>query len=85
MLVTLKKWGNNAAIRLPSAIMQVAQFELDQQLDVRVEDGKVIIERVDPNGAEPPAIDIAQLLAGVKPEDAPGLVSLGGPVGAEEW
>ena len=85
MQVTLKKWGNNAAVRLPSAIMQAAHFELDQQLEVRVESGRVIIEAVDPYGAEPPAIDIAQLLAGVKAEDSPEIVSFGGPVGAEEW
>ena len=85
MRVTLRKWGNNAAVRLPAAIMQAARFELNQTLEVREEGGRVIIEPVDPYGAEPPVYDLEKLLAHIRPEDAPPLVDLGPPVGDEEW
>jgi antitoxin MazE len=85
MRVTLKKWGNNAAVRLPAAIMQAARFELNQTLDVREEGGRVIIEPVDPYGAEPPVYDLDKLLANIRPEDAPPLADFGRPVGDEEW
>ena len=85
MRVTLKKWGNNAAVRLPAAIMQAARFELNQTLEVREEGGRVIIEPVDPYAAEPPAYDLDRLLAGIRSEDAPPLADFGRPVGEEEW
>lgn len=85
MLVTLKKWGNNAAVRLPAAIMQAAGLHIDEQLDVRTEGGRIIIEKANPYDAEPPAFDLEKLMDGVRAEDAPELVSFGAPVGDEEW
>ena len=42
----VKKWGNSLAIRLPTAVMEAAQRALDQAVDVRAENGRVIIEPV---------------------------------------
>jgi antitoxin MazE len=39
MRATVKKWGNSAAIRIPSSVMTAAQIRLDQQVDVREEGG----------------------------------------------
>ncbi|MFC3677181.1 AbrB/MazE/SpoVT family DNA-binding domain-containing protein [Ferrovibrio xuzhouensis] len=85
MRITLKKWGNNAAVRLPAAIMQAAGLKLDEQLEVRTEGGRIIIEKVNPYDAEPPAFDLETLMDGVHAGDAPELVSFGGPVGDEAW
>ena len=42
----VKKWGNSLAVRLPAAVMEAAQLALDQAVDVRAENGRVIIEPV---------------------------------------
>ena len=60
MRVTVRKWGNSAAIRLPSAVMRAARLELDAPVEVREEDGRVVIEPV--RDAE---VALADLLAGI--------------------
>jgi antitoxin MazE len=44
MRTVVKKWGNSASIRIPAAVMQAAQLELDEPVDVREEDGRIVIE-----------------------------------------
>ncbi len=44
----LKKWGNSPAVRISAAIMQSAQLKLDQAVEVRSENGRIIIEPVQP-------------------------------------
>ena len=41
--VTLKKWGNSPSIRIPSSVMQSASLSVDDKLELRVEDGKLIL------------------------------------------
>jgi antitoxin component of MazEF toxin-antitoxin module len=43
---TVKKWGNSAAVRIPAAVLQAAHVDLDQDVDVREEAGRIIIEPV---------------------------------------
>lgn len=44
MKAHVKKWGNSASVRIPAAVMQAAQLELDEPVDVREEGGRVVIE-----------------------------------------
>jgi antitoxin MazE len=44
MEVIVKKWGNSAAVRIPAAILEAAHLELEQLVDVREEQGRIIIE-----------------------------------------
>ena len=46
MRVTVKKWGNSAAVRLPASVMQATQLELDEVVEVREDQGRIVIERV---------------------------------------
>jgi antitoxin component of MazEF toxin-antitoxin module len=46
MIGTVKKWGNSAAIRIPVSVLQTAHIELDQDVDVREEAGRIVIEPV---------------------------------------
>jgi antitoxin MazE len=43
---TLKKCGNSAAIRIPAAVLEAANVDLDQVVDVREEAGRIIIDPV---------------------------------------
>jgi len=80
--VILKKWGNNAAVRLPAAIVQAARLRIDQPLEVRAEPGRVIIE---PAEVEPEEIDVDALCATLDPAEKPDLVDFGPPAGSEVW
>lgn len=77
MRVTVKKWGNSASVRIPSAIMEAASLKLDQTVDVREESGRIVIEPVRES------YDLEQLLAGITPENMHDEVSFGPVVGKE--
>ena len=57
-VLTLKHWGNSLGVRLPAAIARAARLQADQQVQVRVDEGRVVIE---PLADEP--LTLAQRLA----------------------
>ena len=44
MRVQVKKWGNSASVRIPASIMAAAALQIDQEVDVREEEGRIIID-----------------------------------------
>lgn len=78
MRVVVKKWGNSASVRIPSGIMQAARLQLDEAVDIREEDGRIVIEPI-----HTPEHTLAQLLAGITPENMHSEVDMGAPVGKE--
>jgi antitoxin MazE len=78
MGVQVKKWGNSAAIRIPSAILAAAALNIGQEVEVREEDGRLIIEPV-----TKPVYKLDDLLAGMTPETFPEIVDFGPAVGNE--
>jgi antitoxin MazE len=44
MKVLVKKWGNSAAVRIPASVMEAAHLNLDQAVDVKEEQGRIVIE-----------------------------------------
>ena len=78
MRVTVKKWGNSASVRIPSAIMEAAHVRLDQQVDVREERGRIIIQPV-----REPAYDLVTLVAGITDENRHAEIDFGSPAGKE--
>ena len=46
MQVTVKKWGNSASVRIPAPIMNAASLDIDAPVDVREENGLIVIEPV---------------------------------------
>jgi antitoxin MazE len=78
MRVTVKKWGNSASVRIPSPVMEAARVRLDQQVDVREERGRIIIEPV-----RAPTFDLATLVDGITDENRHAEIESGGPVGKE--
>lgn len=79
MKSNIKKWGNSLALRLPASVLGGTVFELDLEVDVRVEGNRLIIEPV----REP--MDLTTLLAKVTPLNRHDLVDWGPPVGKEVW
>lgn len=43
MEMTIKKWGNSLATRIPKAIVDSVGLELDQAVDIEASEGKIII------------------------------------------
>jgi antitoxin MazE len=80
MRVQVKKWGNSASVRIPASIMAAAALKVDQEVDVREEEGRVIIEPV-----SAPSYDLDTLLAGMKPDSFHDIMDFGPPVGNEAW
>lgn len=80
MPINVKKWGNSAAVRIPAAVMQAARINLDDAVEVREEDGRIVIERV-----RGPEFDLAAMIAKITPENLHEETDFGPPQGAEVW
>jgi antitoxin MazE len=46
MRVHIKKWGNSASVRIPATVMSAARLKLDAAVDVRAENGRIVIKPV---------------------------------------
>ena len=73
----VKKWGNSPAIRLPAAVMEAAHLRLEQAVDIRVENGRVVID------AAAPSYKLDDLLAGITAQNRHGEQDFGMPQGRE--
>lgn len=80
MRVHVKKWGNSASVRIPASIMAAAALRIDQEVEVREEEGRIVIEPL-----ISPTYDLASLLDRMSPENFPDEVDFGAPVGKEVW
>ncbi len=80
MRVVVRKWGNSASVRIPAAVMAAAHLSLDQVVEVREEDGRIVIEP-----ALPEAVDLADLIAGISEDNLHAAIETGVPRGGEVW
>ena len=47
MQTTVVKWGNSQGIRLPKVFLQDVRISENDPVDVRIENNKIIIEKID--------------------------------------
>ncbi|MCU7920123.1 MAG: AbrB/MazE/SpoVT family DNA-binding domain-containing protein [Candidatus Thiodiazotropha sp. (ex Dulcina madagascariensis)] len=80
MRVIVKKWGNSASVRIPAAIMHAAKLHLDTPVDVREEDGRIVIEPVRQED-----YDLETLVSGITQDNLHAEVSFGSAVGKETF
>ena len=78
--VQVKRWGNSASVRIPASVMAAAALRIDQEVDVREHEGRVVIEPV-----TAPSYDLDTLLAGMSADTFPDEVDFGRAVGQEVW
>ena len=76
----VKKWGNSAAVRIPASVLEAAHVHLDQPVDVREEQGRIVIEPI-----RPASYDLAALVAGITDENRHEAIEMGTPIGQEVW
>ena len=43
MHMTIKKWGNSLATRIPKAVVESIDLRLDQEIDIEAVNGKIVI------------------------------------------
>jgi antitoxin MazE len=77
MRVEVQKWGNSAAIRVPAPALKDAGMQVGQSLELRVEDGKLVLE--------PATESLDELVARITPQNSHSLALDGPAVGAEVW
>ena len=78
METVIRKWGNSAAVRLPSSAMKSAALDMEQAVRITATKGRIVIEPV--NQVE---FWLEDLLAEVTPDNAHGELDFGAPVGKE--
>jgi antitoxin MazE len=76
METRVKKWGNSASVRIPAPVLAASRLTINQLVDVREEDGRLVIEPVYEN-------ELDALIAGITPENVHEEISFGAPAGKE--
>jgi antitoxin MazE len=80
MNVYVRKWGNSAAVRLPASALAAAGLKPDDEVTVRGEDGRIVIEP-----ARRKSYDLESLIAGITPENRHEETDWGPARGKEFW
>jgi antitoxin MazE len=78
MRAIVKKWGNSAAVRIPSGIMKAARLSMNEEVDVREQGGHIVIRPIRPG-----KVELDRLLDGITPANLHDAVDFGEPVGRE--
>jgi antitoxin MazE len=73
----VKKWGNSASVRIPAAILDAVHVSIDQDVDIRAENGRIVIEPLRKQ------LTLESLLSQVTPDNLHGEVDFGSAVGSE--
>jgi antitoxin MazE len=80
MKATVKKWGNSAAVRIPAAVLQASRLRLDDDVEVRGEEGRVVIEPL-----QVKTYRLKDLLKGITGKNLHEPIEFGAPEGREIW
>ncbi|MCJ7996915.1 AbrB/MazE/SpoVT family DNA-binding domain-containing protein [Rhizobium cremeum] len=78
MRVTVRKWGNSASVRIPAAVLDAANLKLNAEVDVREENGRIVIEPL-----RVTSYDLNELLCGISEHNLHSEEDFGAPVGKE--
>lgn len=78
MTVSVKKWGNSLALRIPKDIAQTLHIENNSTLELSIKDGALVIEPQNENLLE-------SLVSRINVDNLHTEVDTGKVVGNEEW
>jgi len=74
---SIQKWGNSQAVRIPKAILEKASLKENDRVEIRVEDGKMVISPVKRR------VTLAERIAEYQGEYKCSELETGKPVGKE--
>lgn len=78
--VTLKKWGNSLAVRLPKEITSSVDLHENSKVKLSIVNGNIVATPIKES-----KITLDDILLGVTPENYGKVIDLGVPVGKEIW
>ena len=82
MLAKIQKWGNSQGLRLAKNLLADAQFNVGDEVDIRVKDGIMIVA---PAKRIRGRHNLKDLVTRIPENYQPGEVDWGKPVGKEVW
>lgn len=80
MRVSVQKWGNSLAVRIPKAIAVESRLAKGSPVELSLVDGKVVL-----TPQRHRKYSLAELLEGVTKRNVPSEWDIGKPVGKETW
>jgi antitoxin MazE len=80
MPITLHRWGNSVGLRIPKPMLEQVGLKEGAQVEIKVEGDRLVIE---PH--RPRRLTLKDVLKGFTPDNQPGEVDWGPPVGKEVW
>jgi antitoxin MazE len=80
MIVTIEKWGDDLAIKIPESVVQKLGLHEGSIMDMTVENDVI---KLSPEGQ--PEYDLNKLLKLITPENRHAKVDFGQPQGSEVW
>ena len=82
MLSKIQKWGNSQGLRFTKALLQEAQMNVGDEVNVSVEKGRIIVESATKVRGK---YDLKELVSKISQEYQAEELDWGEPVGKEEW
>jgi antitoxin MazE len=76
----IKKWGNSASVRIPATVMKVARLTLNAPVDVREENGRIVVEPM-----PAPTYDLKHLLDAITAKNLHAEADFGVSMGKEPF
>jgi antitoxin MazE len=76
--LTIQKWGNSLAVRIPVAMARSARFAVGQPVEISSQDGGLLLTPVGD-----PDLSLAQMLAAFDPKLHAGEAMVSKPIGRE--
>ena len=74
----IRNWGNSPALRLPTAVLKEAGYQLEQKVELIVSRGRIVIQP-----SEKVEYDLNEMISGINAANSHGEVSFGAPIGKE--
>jgi antitoxin MazE len=82
MVTKVQKWGNSQGVRVPLRLLEEARLDVGDEVDVIVQDGKIVIS---PSQRVRGRYRLEDLLAQMPEDYEPAEEDWGAPVGREDW
>ena len=76
----IRKWGNSPALRLPTAVLKEAGYQIEQKVDLVVTRGRIIIQPSDKV-----EYDLDALVSDMQSDNAHEEINFGPAVGREAF
>ena len=80
MLTKVQKWGNGQGLRFAKAILEEAQINVGDEVNVSVQKGRIIVEPVTSRHYDLKTL-VSQMPEGYQSEE----IDWGAPMGKEVW